>query len=134
MGGVAVVVVAGAGGVLVAGLPLPGRQLAWMGLRVFASGEGPQVVRWVELVDLRAADGRTNWVAAGRNGGGFVVTDDGGGCRWFLTPKREIERVQVRLAGTDRVVDFGARGRGTGVEAGSREGAGEDVLEPVTDP
>jgi hypothetical protein len=119
--------------VLITDVPLPGRQLAGLRLRVFRS-EGPQAVRRIELVDLRAPDGRTRWAAAEWNAGGFVVVDGRGDHYWFLTPEREIEREEVRLRGTERFVRFGAYGRVTVVEAGGREVTDEYVLEPVIDP
>src|SRR2546421_1628532 len=61
---------------VVSDVPLPGPELAGMRLRGLRTGQGPQAVRRLELLDLRTPGGRTAWTAEERDGGGFLITDE----------------------------------------------------------
>jgi hypothetical protein len=111
-----------------------GGELAGLRLRVVRTGEGPDGLRRVEVVELGPAR-RTGWAAAPPEGDGFLVTEDSGQRRWRLDGHHAIEFQDVRLAGADRFVRFDADGTPSVVEADGRAvPRGAYVLEPLADP
>ncbi|MBV9023879.1 MAG: hypothetical protein JO362_08815, partial [Streptomycetaceae bacterium] len=121
---------------LVADVPLPGRELAGLRLRVVETGEGPEAVRRLELLDFGDPAHPLRWTVHERHDGdgGFRIIDEHGDRRWYLTPDYEMEFREVRLTRTPRFVRFSADGSSASIVS-PLGGAVTDeyVLEPVID-
>jgi hypothetical protein len=134
---------------IISELPLSGRELAGKVLRTVETGEGP-AGRHLVVVDPSAADRPTGWQAAERYDRlGVRISNEAGDRRWYLTPDHnridfQLDFQEVRLAGTDRYVQFSADGRPQHVAEANGDPVGtvdkdgkfkptEYRLEPVTD-
>jgi hypothetical protein len=117
-------------------VPLPGPELAGLRLRVIETEAGPEAAPRLELRDFRTPSHQLGWnVHERRDGdGGYLITDDRGNRRWYLTPEYGLEFRDVRLPRTGRFVRFRPDGSASIVGPAGVTVEDEYVLEPSIDP